>query len=412
MKKQLSKVLALTLTAGLALSGCADSKKTETTAAPAGSAAPETPAVESQAGNSTYNNDGTIKIGGAYQLSGTNVFQGDIVKEGAMLAMKEINEKGGVLGRQLELVEEDAGETTQDTVTATTKLLERGDITAILGCLSSSYNIAVSEVIKEYQVPLFAMGSSANVWKENNDFMWQIRVTDNYSAKVMTKAAVENLGMKKPGLFYCTNSFGQGIADGVKTSLKEDYNIDPAGEVTFAVGETNYSALLTQLLASGCDGIIAVSDGDESSLIMKQVYSMRVDLPCIGSAAYGTIMNMENAGLDAAAGWYTVSDWSAELEMARSQAFIESWNMEYPDKPPLQQNLYSYDAVYLLAEAIEQAGSADPAAVKEALKGVKNYEGAMSVYTPDTNRSFATTQLLCINKEDGSVGIVESLKFR
>lgn len=361
---------------------------------------------------SAYDGEDTIKIGGAYQLSGVNVFQGDIVREGAMLAIEELNAKGGVLGRQLELVEEDAGETTQDTVTATTKLLERKDVSMILGCLSSSYNIAVSEVIREYQVPLFAMGSSANVWKENNEYIWQIRVTDNYGAKVMTKAAVETLGMQKPALFYCTNSFGQGIADGVKEALKADYQLEPATEVTFAVGETNFSALLTQLLASDCDGIISVSDGDESSLIMKQVYSMGVDLPCMGSAAYGTIMNMENAGLDAAEGWYTVSDWSAELESDRSKEFLSAWANKYGDKQPLQQNLYSYDAVYLFADAVERAGSADPVAVNAALAEVKDYEGAMSLYTPDENRSFATTQLLCVNQPDGSVAIVESLKFR
>lgn len=409
MKRKLKNVMCAGLAACVFLAGCSQGGEKPETKPQVAKTEPAEVSGESKSG---YDAGETIKIGGGYQLSGQYVSQGDIIGESARLAIEEINAAGGVLRKKFELIEEDAGETTQDTVTATTKLLERGDITAVLGCLSSSYNIAVSGIISEYQVPFFAMGSSANVWKENNEYIWQIRVTDNYGAKVMAKAAAENLEMKKPGLLYCTNSFGQGMADGIRTSLKEDYNLEPAGEVTFAVGETNFSALLTQMLATGCDGIISISDGDESSLIMKQVYSMGVDLPCIGSAAYGTSTNMENAGFDAAAGWYTVSDWSPDIDSAESKRFLEGWNKMYPDQSPLQQNLYAYDTIYLLKEAIEVAGTADPVKVNQALGQVKDYQGAMSLYAPDQNRSFATTQFLCVNNQDGTVSTVESLKFR
>jgi branched-chain amino acid transport system substrate-binding protein len=353
----------------------------------------------------------TITIGGGYQLSGQFVSQGDIIGEGIKLAVSEINAAGGVLGKKLVLVEEDAGETTQDTITATTKLLERGNISAVFGCLSSSYNIAVSDVMKEYKVPLFANGSSANVWKENNEFIWQVRVTDNYGSEILAKAAVNGLKMAKPGLLYCTNSFGQGMANGIKETLQK-FNIKPSGEVTFAIGEANFASLVTRLMDTGCDGIIAISDGDEAVLIMKQIYNMGIKLPCIGSSAYGTDMNMRNAGYEAAAGWYTVSDWAPDVDTPENKRFLSSWSKMYPNATPLQQNLYSYDGVFLLAEAIKTAGTAEPQAVNRALSQIKSFQGAMSVYTPDENRSLATTQILCENQADGRVAIIERLAFR
>jgi ABC-type branched-subunit amino acid transport system substrate-binding protein len=353
----------------------------------------------------------TIIIGGAYQLSGQFVVQGDIIGEGAKLAISEINKSGGVLGKKLVLVEEDAGETTQDTKTATTKLLERGDVTAVLGCLSSSYNIAVSSEVREYKVPFFANGSSANVWKENNEYMWQVRVTDNYGSEIMAKAALDSLKMKKPALLYCTNSFGQGMAGGIKAYFAER-KITPAVEVTFAIGEANFATLLPQVINSGCDGIIAISDGDESVLIMKQIYSMGIKLPCIGSSAFGTDMNMKNAGYNASAGWYTVSDWTSDLDTPANKRFLSAWKEMFPGKAPLQQNLYSYDAVFLVAEAIKIAASTEPAAVNAALGKIKDFQGAMSVYTPDENRSMATTQMLCVNRSDGYVEVKETIKFR
>jgi branched-chain amino acid transport system substrate-binding protein len=84
----------------------------------------------------------------------------------------------------------------------------------------------------------------------------------------------------------------------------------------------------------------------------------------------------------------------------------------FPGQSPLQQNLYSYDGIFLIAEAIKIAGSAEPAAVNKALGQIKNFQGAMSIYTPDENRSMATTQMLCVNKEDGKVAIVEKIVFR
>ncbi len=409
MKKTFMIVLSSLLAVSL-ITGCSSSGKKESTA-PALQQSEES--AESQdAASSDGASQETIKIGGAYQLSGSKQTQGDTLAMGGKLAIAEINKAGGVLGRQLELVEQDAGETTQDTVTATTLLLEQEDISVVLGCLSSSDNIAVSDVIAEYQVPMFAFGSSANVFAEENDYIWQIRATDNYSAPIMSKVCIEQLKMEKPALFYCTYSFGQGMVDGLKKCFEEEYGITPACEIGFALGETNFAPLLTQVMASGCDGIIAIGEYNEASLIMKQVHAMDIDIPCVGSAAFGLKLNIENAGVEAGEGWYTISDWTPEYDTEKSHNFVKAWGEQYPGVDPVISDTFAYDAVYLIKEAIEIAQSAEPEAINEALGKIKDYQGAMSVYTPDENHSFATTNLLCRNRNDATVEIVEVLKFR
>lgn len=357
---------------------------------------------------SHYDQNDVIYIGGAYQLSGTKINMGDVVNDGVQLALSEINANGGVLGKRIELVRADIGATTQENVTAVTKLLERGDISAFIGSVSSTDNVAVSNVVKEYKIPMIACGSSANVFKENNEYIWQPRVTDNYTSTAMVEAYVNVLGLKKPALFYTANSYGQGLADNIKENLSLN-GIKPTTEVTFVNGETNFAPLVTQVVNSGCDGIISIADATEGGLIMKQLYSMRINLPCLGGSVYSSAEAINNSGKEAAAGWYTVSDWSMDVDTTASRKFIESWSKMYPNKEPMQNNLYSYDGLYLLCEAINIAGSADPAAINDAMGKISGFVGAMSVYTPDENRSMATTQLLCVTNKEGKVEIAETI---
>ena len=136
---------------------------------------------------------------------------------------------------------------------------------------------------------------------------------------------------------------------------------------------------------------------------------MRVDLPCLGGSVYSSAEAINNAGKEAAAGWYTISDWTMDVDTEKSKQFIESWYKMHPNKEPMQNNLYSYDGLYLLCEAIKIAGSADPAAINEAMGKISGYEGVMSIYTPDENRSMAITQLLCVTNEQGKVDIADTI---
>lgn len=357
-----------------------------------------------------YDQEDVIYIGSVQELTGSKTAGGIPCSYGVRLAVKVVNEKGGVLGKQIVLVEEDAMETPQDAITALTKMLDGGKVSAVLTSCFSSTGIALSPTIREYQVPSFCLGSSANVFEDGNPYFWQVRVTDDYASISMIEATA-TLGVKNPGFIFTSNSYGMGLEKLMVEYLEEKYNTKPAAEISFNSGETNFAPLITQLVNSGCDGIVAVADAAEATLIMKQVKAMNVNLPCVGSSPFASAETIKNAGA-AAEGWYSVAEWTEDFDTEISKQFVADFNEMYPDAMVIQNVAYAYDATYLLFEAIKLAGSAEPEAVNKALSQIEGFQGVIAELTPNENRSFAKSQLLIQTQADGSSKIIEIITIR
>lgn len=408
MKKVLAILLCLALVLGLA--ACNTPSKPTDKPSNVDPAKDTTAEPGKPNSDSPYDQLDAIYIGAVMELTGSKTAGGIPCSQGIHLAVDHINANGGLLGKKVVLVEEDGMETPQDSITALTKLFDDGKISAALTSCFSSTGIALSPTIESYKIPSFCLGSSANVFAEGNPYLWQVRVTDNYASVSMIEAAV-SLGVKKPGFIYTSNSYGMGLESLMKEYLKNTYNTDPSIEISFNGGETNFAPLITQLIDSGCDGIIAVADAAEATLIMKQVETMNIDLPCVGSSPFASTDSIANAG-SAAEGWYSVAEWAVDLDTPTSKSFVEEYYAAYPDGKLVQNIAYAYDATCLLFKAIELAGSADPAAINEALGTIRDYEGVISTLTPDENRSFATSQLLVQTQADGTTAIVKIIKIR
>lgn len=406
MKKTLAILLVILM--ALSLFGCA---KSETDAPDASTVTSDNqpPDAASDASTSPYDEGDTIKIGMVAYLTGPQSNIGDIAMESATLAIERINEAGGVLGKQLELVVEDAGENQQTNYVATSKILSDGKISVLYHTWASSDSISASPLVLEYKVPTIAAGSSMNVWKEENPYMWQIRMTDNYNAPVMAEVATQQLGMKKPAIIYLTDSYGEGYYNGIKEAF-EAAGIEIATALAMNVDETNAAPIVAQVAASGCDGLIACTHDNEAVVLMKQVELAGLEIPCIGPGSYGTEYVMESAGADAADGWYSLSDWCVDLDSKASKEFVEAFRARYPGLEPTMQDTYAYDAIYMFARAIELAGSADPEAINQAMSQLEPYDGVLARFELDENHVFGSSCLLLRN--DGTVPVIESVVYR
>ena len=170
--------------------------------------------------------------------------------------------------------------------------------------------------------------------------------------------------------------------------------------------------MFTQIINSGADGIIAIANTVEAALIMRATFNMGIDLPLLGASVFSVGESINNAGHDAAEGWYTVTDWAEALDTPESLRFMEGWNAMFPGVPPIQNNVFAYDALFILADAIERAGSADPAAINKALGEVYRFAGALTVYTVDENRTMGTTQVLTRTNAYGLSEVIDVITFR
>ena len=411
MKKRM--LLATALAATMALSACSSAEPAAAPATTAASAAATT-AVQAEAPDtasaevSPYDQADTIKLGVVCARTGSKTLQGDFTFEASTMAVDEMNANGGLLGKKVELIVEDEIETQQDAINAVNKLLSRGDISGFFGCMGSTNCIAVSPMVLEAKVPFMAGGSSYNIIKENNPYMWQARLTDDKTGELFAKAATQVLNMKNPALLYITGSFGQGLADKTLEALKNDYGIEPGLVISFNENEKQFAPFITQVANSDCDGMICISSTVEAAMIMKQVQSIGLDIPCLGSNAFVGAIGLETAG-DAANGWFGFADWCDSVQSEKGKKFISDFYERWGTGTEMAAAV-SYDSLMLLADAIETCGSADPQKINDTLATIKDHEGVMGTLSASDSRSFMAPYLL-VRIEDGQPVIQEVIEY-
>jgi branched-chain amino acid transport system substrate-binding protein len=354
-----------------------------------------------------------VTFGVVAPLTGNNIMVGDFVRNGALLAQRHINDRGGILGKKLELVFEDEVDTLQTSVNAMTKILNYPEVVAFFGSTYSAFCIAISPMVAEKKIPMLAGGSSANIPKERNDFVWQARMTDDNSGILLAKAATEIAKMKNPAIIHVAESFGTGLRDQTVAALKR-IGVEVKEENIYAHNpdEKQYGPIISQIQHSDVDGLIGISHQRPGAIICMQVEAAGLDLPLLGSSSFASVVCRETAG-EAANGWLGVADWTPDVTTESGKAFSEAYRAEYAGKPDSDMPaVTAYDSVMLFAEACRLAGTTtDPLAINEGFKKIKAYPGAMSTYTPNADHCFSTSQFLTENI-DGRAALKEVISVR
>ncbi len=375
---------------------------------PAPVTTPEPAASEGEPGKAL---EGSVTFGVVAPITGTNKMVGEYVVNGANLAVQHINANGGILGKELVLVFEDEVDNLQSSVNAMVKIMNYPEVVAFFGSTYSSNCIAASPNVLEKKITMFAGGSSANIPKENNPYMWQARMTDDKSGLLLAKAAVENLEMKNPAILYSTESFGEGLRAQTVASLEQLGIVVPAEkQFGFVVDEKNFAPIITQIQNSDADGLIAIGHQMPAAIICQQVDAAGLDIPLLGSSSWASAVCRENAGATAN-GWYAVADWTVEVATPEGKTFAQAYRLSYgadSDMPAVT----AYDSIMLFKQACELAGTTeDKEAINSALEKIEGYKGAMSTYYYSPNRCFSSSQFLTLNV-DGKATMLDTVTTR
>lgn len=396
-KKGMALILAAMMAMGIA--GCSKSDP----AAPANSGTPSsTPAQSTKL-------EGSVTFGVVAPITGTNKMVGEYVVNGTKLAVDEINKNGGILGKELKIVYEDEVDNLQASVNAMTKIMNYPEVVAFFGSTYSQNCIAAAPVVLEKKMTMFAGGSSANIPKLNNPYIWQARMTDDNSGKLLAKAATQNLKMKNPAILYSTDSFGTGLQNQTVAALKDlGITVKESNLYGFATDEKNYTPLISRIQNSGADGIIAIANQMPAALICQQVEASGYDKPLLGSSSWASAVCRQNAGASAN-GWNAVADWTVEVATDSGKKFEQAYQAAYKKESDMPA-VTAYDSIMLFKKACEIAKTTtDKEAINNALKQIKDYPGAMSTYTAGDNRCFSTSQFLTLNK-NGKATMVDTVK--
>ncbi len=322
-----------------------------------------------------------IIIGATCAVTGQLAATGLTVFHALEMAVEDVNAAGGVNGKKLRLVNEDAGSSNSSAVTAYIKLVQQHKVPFAFISSYSPQIIAQSTEIARAGIGAMHAGGATEIEALNNPYLFRIKPPDQVNTKAVASVVLDDLKKSKPGLMYVQNDYGQGFARqldeifaarGIKM-MKESYG----------PGDNDMSAQLQSLVSQGADVLLMAGFNRDSALVLRARKAMGITLPVVGQQALGVSATTDLLEADELTGIYALVDAVLEQRTAYDKTdFIRRYEERYNLKPDPSFITNYYDGVIMVAEAIKQVGE-DPQKVRDFIAGLQNYNALTRAYTAD-----------------------------
>src|SRR6476660_5683354 len=324
----------------------------------------------------------TIKIGMCAPVTGPAAESGGYAIKGAKLALEAVNKAGGILGKQAELIVEDDQTTNPGIVLAFSKLAAESDIVAFLGSIRSTQVHAMAPDVVKLGKPVMIGGTDPTLTHMGNQWLFRFRPNDSYSGRVIADYGVNTLGKKKWAVLHSTDAFGTAGGKALTAAL-EKLGAPPVLDQGYANQNQDFTPVVLAIKQSGADvlGSYFTFEND-LGIFARQLRQLGVNIPWVGSPSVVAVSSTKLAG-PALYGTYGVADYAEESSEA-SKAFGKAYREAYKTAPD-NQSAWPYDAVTVLAAAINKAGSTDTTKIREAILATQKTPGAEGEYNFDQN---------------------------
>ena len=348
-----------------------------------------------------------IRIGLAAEVTGPNAEAGANTVNGAKLAVEEINAAGGVLARPLELKVEDNQSTNPGSVLAMSKLSSEGNFAGFIAPVRSTQVQAAAQVIAKAGIPTMIGGSDYGLTHSGHSWLFRARPNDSYSAKVIADHGVRKLNGKKWAIVHSTDTFGTGGKNMLVEELKAR-GITPVLIQGYTNNAQDFTPIVLAIKKSGADILSSYTPfSSDAGIFATQLRQLGVTIPWIGSATLVSDSTMK-LGKEALYGTYSVADFFPDAN-AESKAFSKNYLAKFGRDADFYAS-WSYDAVKILALAMNKAKSTQPDAIRKEILAIRGYKGAEGEYNFDQNGD-GLHGYNVVKNEQGKLVFVDHIAF-
>lgn len=335
------------------------------------------------------------KIGVISYLTGPGAAYGEAITNGFKLAQKEINAKGQV---KIDLAIEDSAGDQQQALSAAQKLMNDNSVLALLGpTLSTEMQVVAPEADT---TGITIMGTSTTVpgIPQIGEYVFRNSIPEELAIPFAINKAVKKYNVKKVALLYGNDDvLTKSGYDTMKKNV-EKMGLKVLTTQTFQKGQSDYNAQLTKIKSLNPDLILCSALYNEGAVIMDQARKMGINVPFVGGNGFNSPEVIKIAG-KAADGLVVATPWFAGKNDPKVKEFIKNYKAEF-GKDPDQFAAQAYDALYLYAEAIKNAGTGtDRDAFRDALAKIKNYNGILGKFSFDKDGDVKMTPTVITIKD-------------
>jgi len=349
----------------------------------------------------------SLKIGVVNEVTGPQAEAGQFTVNGLKLAQDEINKAGGVLGRPIELRIEDNGSTNPGTVLAFSKLTSEGGLAAIIGPIRSTQIQAASPTIAKAGVPTMIGGTDTSLTHVNNPWVFRARPNDSYSSRVIADFGVNTLKLKKWAIVHSTDAFGSGGMKALIEALKA-LGVTPVLVQGYTNNSQDFTPIVLAIKKSGADILATyMTNSPDVGIFAKQMRQLGVSMPWVGSPSIISVTALNLAG-ESLYGTYAIADFTTDAD-EQSRAFTKKYRDKYGINPDTFAS-WAYDALHILAIAIQKANSTDAEAVRKGILGINGYKGVEGTYVFDQNGD-GLHGYSVVKNEGGKIAFIKRVEF-
>ncbi len=325
-------------------------------------------------GNLAHGAD-TVKIGLMAPITGSWASEGQEMKKNVELLAEGMNQKGGILGRQVEVVTEDDGGDPRTASLAAQRLSTKG-VVAVIGTYGSAVTEASQNIFDEAKIIQVANGSTAvRLTEKGLKYFFRTCPRDDEQGRVGAMTLMK-MKAKRVALLHDSSAYAKGLADEINAILKKD-KIEVVFFDALTPKEQDYSAILTKLKAAKPDVVFFTGYYPEAGLLLKQKNQMDWKVPFIGGDAINNPDLVKIAGKDAAEGFMFLSPpVPADLDNKDAKAYLAAYKKKYNERPGSIYGLLAGDGFRVVAKAIEATKSTDSTKIRDYLaKSLKDFPG-------------------------------------
>jgi len=330
-----------------------------------------------------------IKIGVSGPLTGGSAPMGVSMRDGVKIAVAEINAKGGVLGRQFQLVERDDEAKNERGVQVAQELINKEKVVATVGYANTGVALASQRFYQEAKIPVMnniATGTAITKQfaapEHKDNYIFRIAASDTIQSAMIVEEAISKRKFTKVAILADSTNYGQLGREDLEKALTAK-GIKPVAVEKFNIKDVDMTAQLLKAKQGGAQAILTYGIGPELAQIANGMEKLGWKVPMIGSWTLSMGNFLDNAGKNGD-GARMPQTFIQDATTPKRKSFIDAYQKAYKvDRIPSPVSAaQGYDSIYVLAAAIKQAGTTDGVKVREALENLtEKVEGVVTTYS-------------------------------
>ncbi len=330
----------------------------------------------------------TIKIGVSGPFTGGSAPMGVSMRDGVKLAAKEINDKGGVLGRKLELVERDEEAKNERGVQVAQELINKEKVVATVGFINTGVSLASQRFYQEAKIPVInnvATGSivTKQFTDQPDNYIFRNSANDSIQTAMIVEEVVGKRKMTKVAILADSTNYGQLGREDLEKALAKK-SIKAVAIEKYNIKDVDMTAQLLKAKEAGAQVVITYGIGPELAQIANGMEKLGWKVPLVGSWTLSMANFIDNAGKNGE-GAIMPQTFIQDPNTPKRKAFIDGYVKTYSPPggriPSPVSAAQGYDSIYLLVAAIKQAGTTDGPKVRAALENLaEKVDGVVTTY--------------------------------